>query len=63
MTFILKMSHQIPFEDVMIVSNFTVSNGKMTDDLLIEKNLEGSVRVIFGVVIRHSLDRSEENQK
>jgi len=63
MTFLLKITHQIPFGDVVIASDCTVSNGKMTDDSLIEKYLEGRDRGIFGVLIRHSLGGIEENQK
>jgi len=60
--FLLKMLHQIPFEDVVIVSNCTVSNGKMIDGLLIKKDLEGNDRGIFGLLIRHLLGGSEENR-
>ena len=50
MTFLLKMPHQIPFGDVVIVSNCTVSNRKVTDNLLSEKDLEGNDCGIFGVL-------------
>ena len=46
----------------MIVSNCTVSNGKMIDGLLIKKDLEGNDRGIFGLLIRHLLGGSEENR-
>jgi hypothetical protein len=63
MTFILKTPLQIPFGDVVMVSNCRVFNGKVTDDLLIEKDLEGSACGIFGILIRHSLGGIEENKK
>jgi hypothetical protein len=62
MTFLLEMLHHIPFGDVVIVSNCTLPNGKMTDDFLIEKDLVGSDRDIFGVLNRHLFGGSEENQ-